>query len=160
MTYREEEGRGRASLGSKLRRDDGQMTVELVAMIPVIIAIAAIAVNALLFFSECAAFDRVARNAIRIQAAAPAYGQDVQESCALVLATVEDSMRLAEKDYLEADVAASGSSGAKTTYKATLLFSPTLFGLGLKSSIFGVSLPRLEHSTELSVETYRPGMLF
>lgn len=143
-----------------LSGEKGQMTVELVVMIPALVVIAAIAVNALLFFSECAAFDRVARNAIRIQAASPAYGQSAAESCSLALSTIEDALGVQEKDYLDADVTASGSSGAKTTYRATLSFSPTLFGLGLKTSIFGVPLPKLEHSTDLTIEPYRPGVLF
>lgn len=43
------------------RDERGQMTVELAVMIPVLVAIAVIAMNAMLFFSECAAFDRLAR---------------------------------------------------------------------------------------------------
>ena len=43
------------------RGECGQMTVELAVMIPVLVAIAVIAMNAMLFFSECAAFDRLAR---------------------------------------------------------------------------------------------------
>ena len=37
------------------RDERGQMTVELAVMIPVLVAIAVIAMNAMLFFSECAA---------------------------------------------------------------------------------------------------------
>ena len=40
----------------------GQMTVEFVVAFPVLIAVAVVAVNACLFFSECAAFDMVARD--------------------------------------------------------------------------------------------------
>ena len=43
----------------------GQMTVELAAAFPVLIIVAVIAVNALAFFSECAAFDNVFRDAVR-----------------------------------------------------------------------------------------------
>ena len=44
----------------------GQMTVELAAAFPVLIIVAVIAVNALAFFSECAAFDNVFRDAVRV----------------------------------------------------------------------------------------------
>lgn len=50
-------------------RERGQMTVELAVVFPALLAVAVIAVNALLFFSECAAFDRVAREAVRLHAA-------------------------------------------------------------------------------------------
>ena len=36
----------------------GQMTVEFVVAFPAMLAIAFVAVNAILFFSDCAAFDR------------------------------------------------------------------------------------------------------
>ena len=44
-------------------------------------------------------------------------------------------------------------------FTATIEFSPTLFGLGLKSSVFGVSLPHLEHAVSLTVDPYKPGVL-
>ena len=45
----------------------GHMTIELVVVLPVVLALAVVAVNALQFFGDCAAFDREARNAIRVQ---------------------------------------------------------------------------------------------
>ena len=50
------------------RRESGQATVELMAALPVMIAIAVIVVNATLFLSDCAAFDRLAHQAVRIHA--------------------------------------------------------------------------------------------
>ena len=149
---------------SKTRRrfssESGQMMVELAVMMPVLIIVAVMAVNAVTFFSECAAFDRIARNAIRIQAASPAYGQDAGESASLVRQTIDDAMQVSEKEYLDVDVSVSGRADGKSAFRATLMFSPTLFGMGLKSSVFGVPLPKIEHATELVVEPYRPGMLF
>ena len=45
--------------------------MELVAVLPVAIVVAAITVNALVFFGDCAAFDRIARNAVRVYATSP-----------------------------------------------------------------------------------------
>ena len=70
------EGVGLTSAGRS--GENGQMTVELAVALPVLLAVAAIAVNALLFFSECAAFDVASRDAVRIHAASPAYGQDLE----------------------------------------------------------------------------------
>ena len=50
----------------KLADRSGQMTVELCAVLPVVIVIAAILVNVMTFFGECAEFDRVARNSVRL----------------------------------------------------------------------------------------------
>ncbi len=144
----------------RLSSESGQMMVELAVMMPVLIIVVVMAVNALTFFSECAAFDRIARNAIRIQATSPAYGQDAWGSASLVRQTIDDAMQVSEKEYLDVDVSVSGRADGKSAFRATLMFSPTLFGMGLKSSVFGVPLPKIEHATELVVEPYRPGMLF
>lgn len=137
-------------------RERGQMTVELAVVFPVLIVVAVIAVNALLFFSECAAFDRVARETVRIHATSPAYGQGVEQSCALVSETLDQAF---DKPYVETHVAVEGTAGGHATFTATIEFSPTLFGLGLKSSVFGVVLPHLEHAVSLTIDPYKPGVL-
>lgn len=138
------------------RRTSGQATVELAVAFPVLVIVAVIAVNAVLFFSECAAFDRVARDAVRTHAASPAYGQGVEQSRALVAAAVDAA---ADRPYLESQVAVEGGGMGHTTFTATLEFSPTLFGLGLKSEVLGVPLPRLRHSVSMTVDAYKPGVL-
>ena len=132
------------------------MTVELAVVFPVLLAVAVIAVNALLFFSECAAFDRVAREAVRVHAASPACGQGFEQSCALVSQTVEQAF---DRPYVGTRVAVEGTAGGHARFTATIEFSPTLFGLGLKSSVFGVALPHLEHAVSLTVDPYKPGVL-
>ena len=131
------------------RDERGQMTVELAVMIPVLVAIAVIAMNAMLFFSECAAFDRLARNAVRAFATSPAYGEDSSQSCSAALGAIEEGMGIADKDYLEASVSVASESFGQKRFRATLRFTPTLFGMGLKSSVFGVARPAWVHSAEL-----------
>lgn len=62
----------------------GQMTIEFVVAFPAMIAVAFVAINAVLFFSDCASFDRVFRNAVCTYAASPAYEQGTGESCGLI----------------------------------------------------------------------------
>lgn len=62
-------------MGIKEARFSGQMTVEFVVAFPAMMAIALIAVNAVLFFSDCASFDRLFRNSVCAYAASPAYEQ-------------------------------------------------------------------------------------
>lgn len=134
----------------------GQMTVELAVAFPVVVAVAVIAMNALLFLSECAAFDRVARDAVPVHATSPAYGQGLEQSRAQVQAAIEEGQ---DRPYLQASVAVADGGAGRVTFTATLEFYPTLFGLGLKSHVFGVALPHLEHVASFTVDVYKPGVL-
>ena len=145
---------GRA--GAHASSDRGQASVELMVALPVMIAVAAIVVNALLFFSDCAAFDRLAHQAVRVHAASPTYGQDAQRSRELVQAELE---RAFARDNLAVSVAVESASGGRLSFRATLRFSPTLFGMGLRSEVFGVQLPELSHTVEFVVDQYKPGVI-
>lgn len=134
----------------------GQMTVEFAVAFPVFVIVAVIAVNALLFFSDCAAFDQLARDAVRTCATSPAYGQSIDDSIAMVEETLEVSF---PRDNLSIEVAAEGASLGHMRFIATIRFAPTLFGLGFKSSVFGVELPALEHSVAMTIDPYKPGVL-
>ena len=138
-----------------MRSRNGQATVEAAVTLPVLIIVAVIAVNALAFFSECAAFDRAFGNAVRAHAAAPAYGQDVHASCALVQQELSAAF---DADTMSVSVTASERFG-QTTFTGTLTYAPTLFGLGMASDVFGVALPSLSHNTSLALSPYKPGVI-
>ncbi len=140
-----------------LADERGQMTVELLVVLPVVLIVAVVAVNALTFFGDCAAFDRVARNAVRLCAASPAYGQDAGRSAEEVRAVIEEALG---RGNLSVGVGVSGGALGHATYTATLTYAPTLFGLGLRDEVLGVRLPRLEHQVSMTVDPYKPGMLF
>ena len=140
----------------KTREDAGQATVELAVVLPVAIAIAVIAVNALSFLGTCAAFDRMARQAICAYASAPDAGQGPAEVAALVEGELEEAL---DAPNLTIEVTVQGTAASFQRYGARLSFAPTLFGLGLKDEVFGVSLPRLVHEVDLTVDAYRPGVL-
>ncbi len=135
----------------------GQMTVEFVAMFPVMLVIALTAVNAVLFLSDCAAFDRVFRNAVCTYAASPAYGQGPEQSSALVQAAVEEEFA---EENLSVSVSSSGVEGGIVSFSGKLSFEPTLFGKGKLTGAFGVSFPALSHESKLSVSAYKPGAVF
>ena len=59
----------------KIDDKSGQMAVELSILFPIMIIVAVVLVNALSFASECARFDREARNAIRCEASTPAINE-------------------------------------------------------------------------------------
>lgn len=144
-------------MGMRLARSArGQMTIELAVAMPVIIAIAVIAVNALTFFCQCAVFDRVAHEAVRVHAASPAYGQGASQSCALV---EQDIRAVLDDSNIEVSVAYDSTGFDYDRYTATLEFHPTLFGLGLRSEVFGVAMPALSHTTAYVVDTYKAGVI-
>lgn len=136
--------------------DSGQGTVELAVALPVLLAIAVIAVNACVFFSECASFDRIARQAVRTHATSPGYGQGADQGRLKVLTDLESSFD-ASNETVEVFVESAG--GQCVRYSATLSYAPTLFGMGLKSEVFGVSLPTLKHSASLVVDPFNPGVI-
>ncbi len=140
----------------RMRDERGQMTVELAAAFPVLIIVAVIAVNALAFFSECAAFDNVFRDAVRVHATSPAAGQGIEQSSALVQTALSAAFD-AENEAVR--VSAEAVSGGHTRFTGTLEYMPTLFGLGLRSTVFGIPLPPLTHAVSIAVDCYKPGVL-
>ncbi len=139
-----------------LRSERGQMTVELAVVLPAVIVVAVIAVNALAFFSTCAEFDRVGRNAVRLCATSPAYGQDADQSAALVESMVEEAVNL---ENVKVSVEVSRDWQGHAAFVLKMRYRPTLFGLGLRDEVLGVALPALEHENRFVVDTYKPGML-
>lgn len=142
---------------SRICEECGQMTIELMAVIPVAVAIAVIAVNALVFFGDCASFDRIARNAIRVYATSPTYGMQAGQSQASVANAIREELTSA---FEVVDVSHEDVGGGLTRYVATLDYAPNLFGMGMRDSALGVQLPHLKHSTSLVVDTYKAGVFF
>ncbi len=132
------------------------MTIEFVVAFPVMIIVAVVAVNALSFFGTCAAFDNDFRDLVRVHATSPAYGQDIGQSCGAVEEAL--SQTLQSQSNVSAQVSARSASGGHTTFVGTVEYAPTLFGLGLKDSVFGVALPKLKHVEEFTVDCYKPGV--
>lgn len=138
------------------KRACGQMTVEFVVAFPAMIALAFVAVNAALFLSDCAAFDRAFRNAVCTYAASPAYEQGFDESCDLVEAALSSSFG---RENLQVEVSSSGCEGGMVVFSGFLRFEPTLFGKGSLSGAFGVSFPPLCHEERMAVSAYKPGLV-
>ena len=135
----------------------GQMTIELVVVLPVVLALAVVAVNALQFFGDCAAFDREARNAIRVQCTSLTYGELGESAASQVQSYLESQLG---SEYLSCSVQMQAEAGGLVRYEATLSYLPNLFGRGIRSEVFGLSMPALTHRTFLVVDPYNPGVVF
>lgn len=133
--------------------EEGQMTVELAVVLPAIIIVCAISVNALLFVSECAAFDRAFPQMVRLYSV-PCYGETTEGSSASVQEALSGRF---DKDYVSVAVSAVRDDLSHVRFTGELLFSPTLFGMGLRDEFFGVRLPRITHGVEYVVDSYRAG---
>ena len=138
------------------RGERGQMTVEMAVAMPVLIAVALLAVNALLYLGDCAAFDRLARQAVCVYAAAPPYGQTTLASAGDVEAELRQSFSASNQ---EVHVSAEQCAGGYVRFSATLRFSPTLFGRSFSGQVFGIDLPAVSHTATITVDPYRPGVV-
>ena len=141
---------------ARCRAESGQMTIEFVVALPVMLVVAVVAVNACTFFGICAGFDNDFRDAVRIRATSPAYGQDLAQSSTLI---EEDLARACRAANVRARVEARAVSQGHTTFTGTVKYEPTLFGLGLRSEVLGVSMPALLHREEITIDCYKPGVL-
>ncbi len=138
------------------KKYSGQLTVEFVVIFPVALVVALVAVNATLFFSECAAFDRIFNTSVTSLAVSSGYGQSVSQSCSAIQQALQEE---ANSQWCDVAVTSSGAQGGLVTFKAKLLFTPTLFGSGALSGAFGVSFPKLTHQSSMTVEVYKPGVV-
>lgn len=137
------------------RNDSGQATVELAVALPVLLAVALVMSNALLYLSECARFDRLARNAIRICAASPAYGEDAG-ACASA------AERLLESQMSEGGVTCSVSVSADAgllRFVASMDYRPVFLGAHMREEVFGVPITPLRHEVALVVDPYDAGVI-
>lgn len=132
----------------------GQMTVELCVVLPVVIVIAVVLVNTLWFASDCASFDRVARNCVRIEGVSPRIRDSVEEVQSKIESTLKGSF---DGKNQSVRVWTSGKVNNIQQYTCELTWSPTIFGLDLKDSIFGVHISGLKHEVVLSIFPYKPG---
>ena len=144
------------------------MVVELAVLIPVAVAVAAIAMNLLGYLGLCARFDRVAAEAVRVNGTSPAYGSYSRASCEHA---VEEAIREAFADVSGVEVSVSSVelgavSGAERPeaglvfslvpthrrYTCTLSCDPPFFGSGA----FGAVFSPLRHECEYVVDPFNP----
>ncbi len=136
-------------------RSRGQMTIEFALLFPVMLMIALIACNSILFFSECASFDRIFRESVCVFAPSPASEETTGQICA----HIEEALaQFNERDYLSCSVSASEGQSGLTTYTATLAFTPTIFGAYPLRRVFDVELSPIEHPIAMTVDSYKPGV--
>jgi hypothetical protein len=153
----------------------GQMTVELAVCMPVLAIMIVIMFNAMSFLEACARFDRVAADAVRIEAASPGYGEYGNNHRARKISELIEAS-FADFDNVSIAVKVNNSTGSEPTdkpesnaalpffsmlsraetYECTMYYSPPIFG----DSLFGTKFFVVEHTNSYAIDPFRPGVLF
>ena len=163
---------------SRLRSSRGQMTVELAITVPIIMAVVAIIINTMVYLDVCIRFDRLAADAVRIEAASPGYGAYGTGSRVDRVSALLQQQFADEADFVRIDVTAhagadggagqggqsSTGSGSKPvfslipvleTYECTLHYSPW----GFKGSFFGVNFMEMTHTRSYTIDPFKPAVI-
>lgn len=153
---------------SGLREEHAQATVEMAVVTPVLLVLALIAYNIMIFAGAVARFDRVVPDIVLAHAVAP--GGEGDESSIDASATVQTQIQDAMEGYdLQVEVSSEQGtassdggllslSGTFRTYTCTMHYEPWPSSL----SIAGVSLGApavLTHERAVTVDPWRPGVV-
>ena len=153
-------GRRVTSLASR----EGQMTVELAVITPVVIVVALVVLNLMGFVEACAAFDQVALDAVVAHGVAPSGEQSEGRAASEVRSAIEEL--LGRSDRCEVEVRTEPTSGTGqgsfaispllTRYVCTLTYRPWPRSVRFPGITYEAPLA-LRHECSLVVDRYRPG---
>lgn len=160
--------RQRPSRAESLHRETrAQATVEMAVVAPVLIVLALIVYNIMMFLSATARFDRVAPDIVLAHAASPAGADDREGS---VVGTVATELSEAMGSYgveIEVTCAEEESSGVgsifslvggQRTYRCVMKYVPWPGNVVLAGVDMGAPVV-LEHVREVTVDPWRPGVV-
>ncbi|MDR0500961.1 MAG: hypothetical protein LBG97_06960 [Coriobacteriales bacterium] len=148
--------------------NEGQMAVELAVCIPVIIMVAMLMINVLSYLDACARFDRIAPDAVRIQATSSGYGGYGRlEKASRVQEVIAKSF--ADADNVCISVYATQTNGTNDndnnsvlsllpeleSYTCRLQFEP----LGASASFFGMHFFSITHERTYTIDPFKPGVV-
>ena len=156
------------SIRKRLREERAQATVEMAVVTPVLLVLALIVYNVMVFAGAVARFDRVVPDIVLAHAVAPSGEGD--DSSIDASATVQAQIQHAMEGY-DLQIEVSSKQGATTsdggllslsgtfrTYTCTMRYEPWPSSL----SIAGVSLgapATLSHERAVTVDPWRPGVV-
>ena len=153
---------------TRLREERAQATVEMAMVTPVLLVLALIVYNVMIFAGAVARFDRVVPDIVLAHAAAPSGEGDESsiDASATVQAQIQDTMEgydlqvevSSEQGTAVSDGGLLSLSGTFRTYTCTMHYEPWPSSL----SIAGVSLGApavLTHERAVTVDPWRPGVV-
>lgn len=153
---------------TRLREERAQATVEMAMVTPVLLVLALIVYNIMIFAGAVARFDRVVPDIVLAHAVAPQGEGDGSsiDASATVRAQIQNAMEgydlqvevSSEQGTTTSDGGLLSLSGTFTTYTCIMRYEPWPSSL----SIAGVSLgapARLSHERTVTVDPWRPGVV-
>ncbi len=155
--------------GRKPLDERGQMSVETALMLPILIVLAFVMSNVLLYVEACITFDRIAYDAVISQGVAPSGEQSTEHAAREIKACIEDALDRSSTCNIEVTASEvgrlSGTNDALfsvvpslTSYECTLCFSP--WGSSIQIAGFTFTFPiQLTHTRSFVVDRYRPGVV-
>jgi hypothetical protein len=163
---------GRQVIRAGMHGEAGQMTVELAALVPVVIVVAVIVLNLARFTELCARFDRVSLDAVISQGTAPAGGQDALSGVDAVKGVIEGAVGRGDLslggscDVEVSSTEASADAGGVVfslaprleRYTCTLVYHPWPSAFAVAGVSAGVPLA-LTHERTFVIDRYRTGVV-
>lgn len=150
------------------RAESGQMAVELAVLVPVVIVVGLTIFNLMRFVELCAAFDRIALDAVVSQGVSPAGELSEHAATGSVQSCIEAAL---DSELCEVTVVASSPtpqvapghisfpiSPLLTEYECTLIYH-TWPGSFVIAGVPYASPVVLRHSRSLVVDRFRPGVV-
>ena len=150
-----------------MRDSRGQMTVELAVLIPVVVVMALVIHNLAGFVSACAAFDRIALDAVISQGVSPAGEQTDLGATEAVSSCI--SQALGREGTCSVEVRAERLTDASgsydfsvapllTRYVCTLVYRPWPSSFSIAGVAYRAPV-ELRHERSIVVDRYRPGVV-
>ncbi len=150
------------------RAHSGQASVELAALMPVVIVVALFSYNLARFVALCATFDRVSLDAVVAQGVAPAGTQSRIAAAGEVRSSIESALDASQVCSVEVATEPVGETGEGvrrlflspllTRFRCTLVYRPWPSSFVIAGVTYDMPLA-LRHERSLVVDRYRPGVV-
>ena len=148
---------------------EAQATVEMAVVVPVLLVLALIVYNLMVFVSAVARFDRVVPDIVLAQGVSPgadATGEAVTDASALIAEQVEAAMEGYDVEIEVTSSAGEGDDdgtsftliGALRTYTCTMSYTPWPTSLTIAGVDLGAPL-ELTHERAVTIDPWRSGVV-
>ena len=146
--------------------EDGQMSVELAVVLPVVLVVAVTIANIMTYLGYCAIFDRASMDAVIAHGVSPAGIQSDFSSVEAIEASLEEVFADAPAVTVEVSAAPLSSPSSflvslcpyLTRVTCTMRFVPWPRSIRIAGVVMDAPFA-IEHSTSLVVDRYRPGVV-
>ena len=159
------------ALVKRLASNRGQMAVELAVVMPVLIVLVIISVDCMVYLGDCARFDRISGEIVRIHAASPVESEQGTAACAKAIQkdieTVMDSSTNLSVSVTCSEMSSGENDSAVGTEGVVGFFTPRLREYRcaldytpwpLTKGAFGFAPTPLSHERRYIIDPYRPGV--